>query len=225
MSTSQVLVSSTANFIEAAQRHPDTQQRLAAAEKALAAADKLQLTQAQLDWCSTELGHGLTAAVSAQESVAEVLAAYPTVSAIARFNGAEHSRNKTTLKAVLADQLGCKNKDAISAVTELAPAEVLLVAVAPALPEQPHLMLEPDTGKLYLILPAIMPSDDENIEWLIDAGFDSFRIPASLDEDGRPQSQRVSIVQPTARITVTNSATGEKLRLPGIDSSFPAVVV
>ena len=85
-------------------------------------------------------------------------------------------------------------------------------------------MLEPDTGKLYLILPAIMPSDDENIEWLIDAGFDSFRIPASLDEDGRPQSQRVSIVQPTARITVTNSATGEKLRLPVIDSSFPAVV-
>ena len=224
MSTSQVLVSSTANFIEAAQRHPDTQQRLAAAEKALAAADKLQLTQAQLDWCSTELGHGLTAAVSAQESVAEVLSAYPTVSAIARFNGAEHSRNKTTLKAVLADQLGCKNKDAISAVAELAPAEVLLVAVAPALPEQPHLMLEPDTGKLYLILPAIMPSDDENIEWLIDAGFDSFRIPASLDEDGRPQSQRVSIVQPTARITVTNSATGEKLRLPVIDSSFPAVV-
>ena len=103
MSTSQVLVSSTANFIEAAQRHPDTQQRLAAAEKALAAADKLQLTQAQLDWCSTELGHGLTAAVSAQESVAEVLAAYPTCLPSPALMALSILR-KTTLQAVLADQ-------------------------------------------------------------------------------------------------------------------------
>src|SRR5699024_2337808 len=86
------------------------------------------------------------------------------------------------------------------------------------------LMLEPDTGKLYLILPAIMPSDDENIDWLIEARFDSIRIPASLDADGRPQSQRVNIVQPTAHVTVPNSATANTLPLPVIDSSFPAVV-
>jgi len=213
-----------ADFIQAAQRYPDTAQRLATADQALAACESLDLTQAQLDWCSTELGRGLTAALAAQESVADTLATYPAVSAVARFNGAAHSRNKTTLKAALADQLGTRNKDAINAVAELTPAEVTLDGVSPVLPDAPRLQLEPDTGKLYLILPAIMPSDDERIEWLIDAGFDSFRIPAALDDEGRPQPQRVSIVQPTARITVTNSATGERHRLPVVDPTFPSVL-
>ena len=232
MSTSQNSVSfpapttvhSTADFVEAAQCFADTQQRLASAEQALTASEALQLSQSQLHWCSTELGVGLTSAIAEQESATDLFSLYPTVAAVARFNGAIHSRNKTTLKAVLADQLGCKNKEVINAMAELSPAEVVLNTAEPALPEHPHLVLEPDTGKLYLILPAIMPSDDEEIEWLIDAGFDSFRIPAAVDDDGRPQSQRVSIVQPTARITVTNSATGEKHRLPVIDSSFPAVI-
>ena len=228
MTTSQLSVSSAATsvaaFITAAQRFPDTSQRLASAEAALVSAESLELSQPQLDWCSTELGHAFVVSVEAKEAVSEVLAAFPTVAGVARFNGALHSRNKTTLKTALADQLGCRNKDAIAALAEVEPAEVSFLAAEAVLPEHPHLQLEPDTGKLYLILPAIMPSDDEQIEWLIDAGFDSFRIPATLDEEGRPRSQRVNIVQPTSRITVTSSETGEKYRLPVVDASFPAVL-
>src|SRR5699024_1616316 len=92
-----------ADFIQAAQRYPDTAQRLATADQALAACETLEHTQAQLDWCSTDLGRGLTAALAAQESVADTLATYPAVSAAARFDSASRSRNKTTLTAVLAD--------------------------------------------------------------------------------------------------------------------------
>ena len=228
MTTSQNSVSSpaphVADFIIAAQRFPDTNQRLASAEAALASAAQLELTQLQLDWCSTELGHALSATVEAKSSVAEVLAQFPNLAAVVRFNGAAHSRNKTTLKTALAQHTACRNKDAIALLADVPAAEATLIPASPALPEVPHLKLEPDTGKLYLMLPAIMPSDDEQIEWLIDAGFDSFRIPAALDDEGRPLSQRVSIVQPTARITVTNSETGEKHRLPVIDAGFPSVL-
>ncbi|MFH0410619.1 hypothetical protein ACG98H_00705 [Corynebacterium sp. L4756] len=217
------------DFVIDAQRFPQAHKRLEVAEKAVAAllADGTPITQSQLDWCSAELGRAFVekSPVNAESTAgAEIFSSYPAIAALARANGEAHSRNKTTLKAELSRQVGTKDKDLISALAELEPTEAAIAEEPAKLPDVPRLELEPDTGKLYLILPAIMPSDDERIEWLIDAGFDSFRIPAETDDEGRPVAQRVNIVQPTAKITVTNSETGVKHRLPVIDPSFPSML-
>ena len=93
-------------------------------------------------------------------------------------------------------------------------------------PQHPYVELDVHAGKIVLVLPPVPDSADspEPARWWVDAGFDSFRISQRLDEEGRALTQRVTIVQPTEKISVTASTTGEKYRLELSDGAVPAVL-
>ncbi|MDN6199425.1 hypothetical protein [Corynebacterium flavescens] len=87
--------------------------------------------------------------------------------------------------------------------------------------QQPHLKLDPDAGKILLVLPAV-PDEDEDLVWSVDAGFDNFHIEPSIDlYTGCFARKEISISSPTPEISVTDSLSQETTTLPLMAADFP----
>lgn len=87
--------------------------------------------------------------------------------------------------------------------------------------EQPHLKLDPDAGKVVLVLPAV-PDEGDNLSWIIDAGHDTFHIEPRFENSHRQfRREEVVLTTPTRQIHVTKSTTGETNSLRFMGADFP----
>lgn len=207
------------DIVAAAQPHPLLSDRLRTAEQALDGTNPQGLSVEQLDWISTELGRALQSDFL-ENSAQEVLLQYPLLTQAAAANAA--TQVEEDFVATLASQLGVDESfhtdlqelvDKQGYPTDPAPREAVETD-----PDAPSLLLDPVSGKLLLSLPY------GETTWLVDAGFDTFRVTTSTHTDAPHQRPtRISIVRPTAKITATNTETGKKYRLPVIDRDFPVM--
>ncbi|WJY89891.1 hypothetical protein [Corynebacterium confusum] len=207
-----------ADFPSCLQHFSTTAERLRAADDALAGQDPAELSAAQLDWLSTEFGRALAAA----EAPAEVVSAHANVVAAVLTNARTQLADADSFWDVAAAQLQIDG-EALEAVREAASAagadtEPLELPVVPYAEFRPWLELDPEAGRLSLVLP------DPSSAWSVDAGFDTFRIsPQPQPPELRDAPSRVALVQPTARITATHAASGTKHRLGVVAEDFPVL--
>lgn len=87
--------------------------------------------------------------------------------------------------------------------------------------EQPHLRLDPDAGKVVLVLPAV-PDEGEDLTWIVDAESDTFHIEPRIDNSSRQfHRHEVTLSSPARQIRVTQSITQQTFVLPFLGSDFP----
>lgn len=87
--------------------------------------------------------------------------------------------------------------------------------------EKPYLRLDPDAGKVMLILPAV-PDEGEDLRWTIDAEHDTLHIEPRFDNSIRQfRREEVVIASPARQIRVTQSITEETTSLHFLGSDFP----
>ena len=87
--------------------------------------------------------------------------------------------------------------------------------------EQPYLKLDPDAGKVLLVLPAV-PDEGEDLRWTIDAEHDTFHISPRFDNSNQQfRREEIVLTSPARHIHVTQSITQETTSLRFLGSDFP----
>lgn len=87
--------------------------------------------------------------------------------------------------------------------------------------EKPHLKLDPDAGKVVLVLPAV-PDEGEDLRWTIDAEHDTFHVEPRFDNSNRQfRREEIVLTSPARQIHITQSITQETTSLRFLGSDFP----